>query len=207
MSVPATIRAMRAAGVDPQQMIDVAYELAIQEEEILEEKKAKARAAQAKYMKNKKPADISSYQQSSAGNDDKVSPTPPSKKILPPSDIPLRGDISSTPHFIQFWEAYPRKTAKRAAQKAHASALKRSPPAEILAGAERYATERADEDQKFTAHASTWLNADRWRDEATPTFCRAPPPNPIAAAFAKVERKLGIQDEPASQTINITPNA
>ncbi len=87
-----------------------------------------------------------------------------------------------------FWAAFPRKVGKAAAQRAYGKALESAGPAELLAGAERYAAERAQEPDaakrdKFTAHAATWLNAGRWTDEP------APPSSPFAAPQAQTRRE------------------
>lgn len=91
----------------------------------------------------------------------------------------LRSDISpgkSKPRkrgepdgFEEFYAAYPRKTARPAAAKAFAKAMKRAALAVIVAGARRYAEERAHEDPNFTKHPATWLNNDCWLDEPAPT--------------------------------------
>jgi hypothetical protein len=85
--------------------------------------------------------------------------TPPSptqnKSIKPRLDEPL---------FDEFWGVYPLKVGKGAARKAYRHALTRASSAEILAGAKRYAASKPE--PKFTAHPTTWLNADRWLDEA-----------------------------------------
>ncbi len=73
-----------------------------------------------------------------------------------------------TSHFETFWKAYPRKTARGAAGKAYTAAMKRATPEEIFEGVKRYAKAREGENKHFTAHASTWLNADRWLDEEIP---------------------------------------
>ena len=46
--------------------------------------------------------------------------------------------------------------------KAYKRALAKAPPDVLLRGAKAYALEREKQDQKFTAHASTWLNNARW---------------------------------------------
>ncbi|TDB83414.1 hypothetical protein E1264_28460 [Actinomadura sp. KC216] len=79
--------------------------------------------------------------------------------------------------FPEFWDAYPRRIAKGAARKAWAKAIKNgADPEEIIWGARRYATDprRTTADIRYTAHASTWLNAERWTDEEEP----APAPLP-----------------------------
>jgi hypothetical protein len=68
--------------------------------------------------------------------------------------------------FTTFWKTYPRKVAKGSARRAFAAAIKRGvEPATIIEGAERYARERAGQDQTYTRHAATWLNGWGWLDE------------------------------------------
>jgi hypothetical protein len=67
--------------------------------------------------------------------------------------------------FEEFWRAYPRKVAKEAARRAFAAAG--VDPELLIAGAKRYANERAGEDPKFTKHPATWLNKGCWEDEAS----------------------------------------
>jgi hypothetical protein len=70
--------------------------------------------------------------------------------------------------FELFWNAYPRHVAKGGARKAYAAALKKTSAADILAGAQRYATERASQDPKYTKYPSTWLGQECWLDEPGP---------------------------------------
>ncbi|MGC2410865.1 MAG: helix-turn-helix domain-containing protein [Methyloceanibacter sp.] len=70
--------------------------------------------------------------------------------------------------FEEFWKAYPLKKAKGAARRVWPKALQRASFEEIIAGAKRYADERSGQDPKFTAHAASWLNAERWTDEELP---------------------------------------
>lgn len=70
--------------------------------------------------------------------------------------------------FDRFWAAYPAKVAKGAARKAWPKALKAAGDVErIIAGAERYAAD-PNREPGFTAHPSTWLNAERWDDDPLP---------------------------------------
>lgn len=69
--------------------------------------------------------------------------------------------------FDRFWKAYPRRTAKAQARKAFEKAVRRASPEGIIAGAQRYADD-PNRDPTYTAHASTWLNGDRWTDEPLP---------------------------------------
>ena len=69
-----------------------------------------------------------------------------------------------TPAFEQFWEAYPRRTAKRKAFTAWQKAIKRADPDTIAAGVLAYRQcERVR--SGFVQHAATWLNGDGWLDE------------------------------------------
>lgn len=69
--------------------------------------------------------------------------------------------------FNLFWNIYPRKVAKQAAFKAFVKALETTALDVILDGARRYA-EDPNRTPTFTAHAATWLNAQRWLDEPLP---------------------------------------
>jgi len=66
--------------------------------------------------------------------------------------------------FDKFWERYPRKVAKLAAQKAFSRALRQATPEQILAGVELY-RQHLPTEMQYVAHAASWLNAGRWLDE------------------------------------------
>ncbi len=66
--------------------------------------------------------------------------------------------------FDRWWSVYPRKTAKDAARRAYAKALRSCLPSELLGAAERYRDDPT-RDPAFTAYPATWLNAGRWQDE------------------------------------------
>lgn len=68
--------------------------------------------------------------------------------------------------FDDFWKVYPRREAKGGARLAFRRAMKRAAFAEIMAGARLYAAQRAGKEKQYTAMAQTWLNQDRWLDEA-----------------------------------------
>ena len=81
---------------------------------------------------------------------------------------------SSPQGFDEWWQAYPRKDGEFGAQRAYAKALKSgATPAELLAGAKRYADERAREPNshkrwKFSKSPENWLSGGHWADEAVP---------------------------------------
>ena len=69
--------------------------------------------------------------------------------------------------FDQFWSIYPRRVGKAAAQKVwnrYVEAMKVSPEA-IIEGAKVYAAAKRGTDMQYVAHATTWLNQQRWLDE------------------------------------------
>lgn len=85
-------------------------------------------------------------------------PAPPIIPLLPVGSLSAPEDDG----FEAFWAAYPRKTDKANARKAWPRALRKTTADVLLAGARRLAAERRD--PKFTPHASTWLNGERWTD-------------------------------------------
>ena len=69
--------------------------------------------------------------------------------------------------FEDFWNAYPRKVAKKEAMKKFAKAVKDgTDPNTIIAGAKTYAASVVGKERKYIAHPTTWLNQGRWEDEA-----------------------------------------
>lgn len=69
--------------------------------------------------------------------------------------------------FDEFWKIYPLKVGKGAALKAFLKAVRTTEAEVIIKGATRYKSD-PNRSQAYTAHASTWLNAQRWLDEALP---------------------------------------
>jgi len=79
----------------------------------------------------------------------------------------VRKPVDPDPMFEEFWKIYPRKNAKASAKLAWNKAVRKETAEGIIAGAERYALD-PNRDPEFTAHASTWLNGERWADSALP---------------------------------------
>jgi hypothetical protein len=84
-------------------------------------------------------------------------------------------EINEDPEWVKFWSVYPSIKDKSAARTKWLTAVRAgATPAQILAGAEAYAEERAREDAKFNKHAATWLHQKCWEqyDEAAkePTY-------------------------------------
>ncbi|MFC4333882.1 hypothetical protein [Salininema proteolyticum] len=91
--------------------------------------------------------------------DDSPPKTERSRRVKPGSD--------RDPDWLKFWDTYPLKKSKDGARKAWAKAIKRTAPADIIAGAERYRDDPG-RDPRFTKHPTTWLNQGCWDDEPTP---------------------------------------
>lgn len=93
-------------------------------------------------------------------------PSPTELQNLNPSSSPLRGD-----DFQEFWQVYPRRAGKKAAEKAWTKAVKATPAAQILGGAARFRDD-PNREQACTPHPATWLNQGRWDDDPLPTRLR-----------------------------------
>lgn len=102
----------------------------------------------------------------------------------PPPKPPTRTRATGDPAFDEFYAAYPRHVGRPAALKAWAKAITRAGPAEIIAGALRYANDPNREDQ-FTAHPATWLNRDGWGDDPLPDRRRGTVPERNRAAITE----------------------
>lgn len=81
--------------------------------------------------------------------------------------------------FAAFWLEYPIHEGRLAALKAYTKARKHAAAADILSGIARYIAHKPA--WKAFAHASSWLNGERWNDEfserrQTPRTCPHTPP-------------------------------
>jgi uncharacterized protein YdaU (DUF1376 family) len=76
-------------------------------------------------------------------------------------------DIIKKDVFDEFWKIYPLKVGKGAALKAFQKAIRTTDPEMVIRGATRYKLD-PNRVEGYTAHASTWLNAQRWLDEPLP---------------------------------------
>lgn len=68
--------------------------------------------------------------------------------------------------FESWWPKCPRKVAKGAARRAYRTARAKASPEQLSAGITRYASAMAGKDPQYIAHPATWLNGERWNDEA-----------------------------------------
>lgn len=90
--------------------------------------------------------------------------------------------------FERFWDAYPRKTAKGSARSAWPKAVakeaqrviaplgpgynlpewRQSRAIDVIVGGARHYAHDPNREDAYTAHASTWLNGERWHDPPLP---------------------------------------
>lgn len=111
---------------------------------------------------------------------------PMNHPIETPLETPTKIEIS----FEDFYKNYPRKTAKGAARKVW-ERLSPEDKEKAVAGALAYAND-PNRDESFTAYPATWLNAERWLDEALPPRKFTPEEikaKELLAARAKAEQE------------------
>lgn len=90
-------------------------------------------------------------------------PTVPDPSRPVPTPKPL---AQNDEHFEAFWKAYPRRKAKKEAQKKFAKAIKDgADPVKLIEAAEVYAKSMTGSEEKYIAYPTTWLNQGRWDDE------------------------------------------
>ncbi len=70
--------------------------------------------------------------------------------------------------FDNFYTLYPRKEAKGSALKAWRTATKKTDAHTIITGLRLQLASLQMQDRKFQPLPATWLNAERWADEASP---------------------------------------
>lgn len=99
------------------------------------------------------------------------SPTPelnsgkPSKEPSNEPIILVRSIDVVIEQFKEFWDKYPRKTAKAQAQKVFARALTKIDFQLMMEKLDIFIEAHKDTKKEFIPHASTWLNQERWNDE------------------------------------------
>lgn len=94
-------------------------------------------------------------------------------RVTPSHPIPSL-PITTTPtpatdvaaEFDQWYAAYPRKIDKGHARTAFKAARKKTSLETLMAGVEQFALHSRGTEAKFLAYPATWLNGERWEDEA-----------------------------------------
>jgi helix-turn-helix protein len=75
--------------------------------------------------------------------------------------------VAKSSGFERWWNQYPKRVGKFKAEQAYLTAItkKKATDEELLTGAMRYSAERSGQEDKYTKHPATWLNAGGWLDE------------------------------------------
>lgn len=103
----------------------------------------------------------------------------------------LLSPLPKSPDFLAFWQIYPRKVARLAAERAYTTARRRASHEEIMDGLMRYPFSA---DPYKQPHATTFLNGGYWLIEED----TAPPTLIVPTASSEVrefERMLGLDRE------------
>ena len=110
---------------------------------------------------------------------------PEPQELSPVADAPSKS-AKTDDDFAEWYAAYPRKTAKGKAASAYRTARKKTDAATLLAAIKQQAAQLMAKGAEFAPYPATWLNGERWLDEAptrtTPAaeddgwFTPAPPP-------------------------------
>lgn len=98
---------------------------------------------------------------------DAVERAPGAPEILEGQTDALDVIDTAETQWAEFWDAYPRKTAKKAARRAWDKAIKSEDPSKIIAGALAYKLD-PNRDEAYTKYPSGWINEGRWDDPPLP---------------------------------------
>jgi len=103
--------------------------------------------------------------------------------------------IIQTQHFEKFWNAYPRKVAKKSALKAWLNVVSPDLVDAVIAGAIRFANDPNLPVEQFVPHPGTWLRNERWLDGPLPERVKSPEElQAVKVAEAKARRDREIAD-------------
>jgi len=67
--------------------------------------------------------------------------------------------------FSDFYEVYPKKKARGAAEKAWEKAIKKNDPEKIIEAARNFAEHSKGKDKQYLPYPAKWLNQEQWDDE------------------------------------------
>ena len=91
------------------------------------------------------------------GEDDEIG-----AELIPFTPEPARPDLDAD--FAAWWNLYPRKVGKGAAQKAYRSARKKATAEALAAAIDAQGPLLMARGSQYCPHPATWLNGERWRD-------------------------------------------
>lgn len=135
-------------------------------------------------------------QESRVGNSD----TNPVREPLREPIVRGDADEHTTKAFEEFWKAYPRPRNRDRAARLFAQAVEGGvSPAWIIAGANRYRADNAENAAMYIAYADNWLEAKRWQDFE--------PPAGDAAANERITDLASMFAEKIRQARYVPPSA
>jgi len=76
-----------------------------------------------------------------------------------------RESISLKSRFEEWYQHYPRKVGRGAAEKQYPKALKKTEHAILVERVMAFSMTVIDQDKKFIPHPATWLSQERWTDD------------------------------------------
>jgi hypothetical protein len=162
MNLLSLIESLEAAGVTPQQIL-----AAIKHAE--REKLNKTRELTKERVRKHRNASNALQPLHSVTSVTKVSPlVPPSDgfpdpSFTPPYNPPIQNIHSARENFSDWWEVYPHKIGKGAAEKSYLKSITKASHHELVEGVKRYiSTKPPDRDY---CNPATWLNQERWKDQ------------------------------------------
>lgn len=97
-----------------------------------------------------------------------TAPTRPDPYLREEHSLAPLAEVEPLPRdtFAEFWDAYPRRQDKRAAEKAWKAAVKRSAdPDKVIAAAHAYARQQVGNERRFIKLPATWLNAGAYDND------------------------------------------
>lgn len=94
--------------------------------------------------------------------------------------------------FDHFWQAFPNKVGKRAAEKSFIAARKRVSFADLMGGLVAYVNKA---DDRHWCNPTTWLNQDRWLDRPSQQPARAGPAKPMTASQMLLHRRTETRNQ------------
>ena len=160
-------RAFNEHPTDPQRLIHDRLEKEREKQRVRREQTSKAgkKSAEARGKNQSKRRKNTSKERTLNGRSTNVEQKGNPSSSSSDEDDSVSIDESQVDQFANFWNTYPRRTAKGNARKAWTKAVKQATPEEIIAAAERYAKSVVGKDPEYIAHPATWLNGERWTDE------------------------------------------
>jgi hypothetical protein len=93
-------------------------------------------------------------------------PEPEPEPNTTSKEVVLTRDNPNEKLFDHFWEIWPKRVGKADARKAWAKALKKTDAQEIISAATVYAASPFRPEMQFIPMPATWLNGERWSDDA-----------------------------------------